>query len=175
MAESQAQWFIVHTYSGYENKVKANIEKIVENRSMQEVIEQVKIPMEEVTEIKDGVKKNVIRKKYPGYVFVKMEMNEETWYIVRNTRGVTGFVGPASKAVSLSDVEIEEAGVEKRVINVDYQVGDIVSIISGPLENFKGKVKEIDMDKKQVAVTVAMFGRETDVNLEFDQVEVEEK
>ena len=173
MNNSNTQWFIVHTYSGYENKVKANLEKIIENRSMQEVIEQVKIPMEEVTEIKDGVKRVVQRKKYPGYVFIKMEMNEETWFIVRNTRGVTGFVGPASKAVSLTDVEIEDAGVEKRIINVDYQVGDTVLIISGPLENFKGKVREIDMDKKQVSVTVAMFGRETDVDLEFDQVEIE--
>jgi len=173
MAAEEAQWFIVHTYSGYENKVMANIEKIVENRSMQDVIEQVKIPMGEVTEVKDGVKKTVMRKKYPGYVFVKMVMNEETWFIVRNTRGVTGFVGPASKAVSLSDIEIEDAGIEKRIIHVDYQVGDTVLITSGPLENFKGIVKAIDMDKKQVSVTVAMFGRETDVDLEFDQVENE--
>ncbi|MCL2740073.1 MAG: transcription termination/antitermination protein NusG [Oscillospiraceae bacterium] len=173
MTNTNTQWFIVHTYSGYENKVKANLEKIIENRSMQEVIEQVKIPMEEVTEIKDGVKRVVQRKKYPGYVFIKMDMNEETWFIVRNTRGVTGFVGPASKAVSLTNDEIEDAGVEKIIIKVDYQVGDTVLITGGPLENFKGKVKEIDMDKKQVSVTVAMFGRETDVDLEFDQVELE--
>ena len=171
MAITAPKWFVVHTYSGYENKVKANIEKLVENRSMQEAIPEVQVPMEEVTEIKDGEKRKVMRKKYPGYVFVKMSMNDETWYVVRNTRGVTGFVGPASKPVPLTDEEIETMGVETRVITLDFEVGDNVRITAGPLEGFMGSVTDISLEKKAVTVQVSMFGRETPVELEFNQVE----
>lgn len=171
MAITAPKWFVVHTYSGYENKVKANIEKLVENRSMQEAIPEVQVPMEEVTEIKDGEKRKVMRKKYPGYVFVKMSMNDETWYVVRNTRGVTGFVGPASKPVPLTDEEIENMGVETRVVTLDFEVGDNVRITAGPLEGFMGSVTDISLEKKVVTVQVSMFGRETPVELEFNQVE----
>ena len=170
---TKAKWFVVHTYSGYENKVKANIEKLVENRSMQEAILDVQIPLEEVVEIKeDNVKKVVMRKKYPGYVFVKMIMNDETWYVVRNTRGVTGFVGPASKPVPLTEDELEQMGVERQIIVLNYNVGDTVTISHGPLENFTGVVEDISLDKKKVKVIVSMFGREQSVELEFNQVQV---
>ena len=169
---NKAKWFVVHTYSGYENKVKANIEKIVENRSMQEAILDVQIPLEEVVEIKDDKKRLVMRKKYPGYVFIKMIMNDETWYVIRNTRGVTGFVGPASKPVPLTEEELETMGVERQVIVLNFNVGDTVTINHGPLENFTGVVEEISMEKKKVKVIVSMFGRETPVELEFNQVQV---
>ncbi|MDR1102063.1 MAG: transcription termination/antitermination protein NusG [Clostridiales bacterium] len=171
MAANEPKWFVVHTYSGYENKVMANIEKLVENRSIHELIPEVQVPMEEVTEIKDGEKRVVLRKKYPGYVFVKMTMNDETWFVVRNTRGVTGFVGPASKPVPLTDAEIDEMGVETKIITLNFQVGDNVRIKSGPLENFTGIVNEISMEKKMVTINVSMFGRETPVDLEFSQIE----
>ncbi|MDD4689868.1 MAG: transcription termination/antitermination protein NusG [Eubacteriales bacterium] len=172
MANSKAKWYVVHTYSGYENKVKANIEKIVENHSMQDAILDVQVPLEEVLEVKDDKKKVVLRKKFPGYVIIKMVMTDETWYIIRNTRGVTGFVGPASKPVPLSDEEIENMGIEKKVIVLPYEVGDTVVIRFGPLEDFSGTVEEINLDKKKVRVIVAMFGgRETPVELEFNQVE----
>jgi transcriptional antiterminator NusG len=166
------KWYVAHTYSGYENKVKANIEKLVENRDMQEAIVDIKIPMEEVVEVKDGVKKNVLRKKYPGYVFVKMIMNDETWYIIRNTRGVTGFVGPGSKPVALTEQEIDDMGVEKKIITLNFGVGDVVLIKQGPLANFTGAVTSIDLDKKLVTVNVSMFGRETPVDLDIEQVEL---
>lgn len=169
---SKAKWYVVHTYSGYENKVKTNIEKIVENHSMQEAILDVQVPLEEVIEMKDDKKKVVLRKKFPGYVLIKMVMTDETWYIVRNTRGVTGFVGPASKPVPLSDEEIEAMGVESQVVVLSYEVGDTVKIKYGPLENFTGVIEEISMEKKKVKVIVSMFGRETPVELEFNQVEL---
>lgn len=169
---SKAKWYVVHTYSGYENKVKTNIEKIVENHSMQEAILDVQVPLEEVIEMKDDKKKVVLRKKFPGYVLIKMVMTDETWYIVRNTRGVTGFVGPASKPVPLSDEEIEAMGVESQVVVLSYEVGDTVKIKYGPLENFTGAIEEISMEKKKVKVIVSMFGRETPVELEFNQVEL---
>lgn len=167
----EAKWFVVHTYSGYENKVKANIEKVVENRSLQEFILDVVVPMEEQIEIKDGKKKATLRKVFPGYVLVKMIMNDESWYVVRNTRGVTGFVGPGSKPVPLTDEEIKTMGVEEVVPVVDYEVGDNVRVISGPLENFIGIVEEINMEKRKVRVSVSMFGRETPVELELVQIE----
>lgn len=167
----EAKWYVVHTYSGYENKVKANIEKVVENRSMQEFILDVVVPMEEQIEIKDGKKKATLRKVFPGYVLVKMFMNDESWYVVRNTRGVTGFVGPGSKPVPLTDEEVKTMGVEEFAPVVDYEVGDNVRVISGPLENFIGIVEEINMEKRKVRVSVSMFGRETPVELELVQIQ----
>lgn len=166
-----AKWYVVHTYSGYENKVKANLEKIVENRSMQESILDIVVPMEEQIEIKDGKKKATLRKVFPGYVLVKMLMSDESWYVVRNTRGVTGFVGPGSKPVPLTDDEVKTMGVEEFAPTVDYEVGDNVRVISGPLENFIGIVEEINMEKKKVRVAVSMFGRETPVELELTQIQ----
>lgn len=167
----EAKWYVVHTYSGYENKVKANIEKVVENRSMQEFILDVVVPMEEQIEIKDGKKKATLRKVFPGYVLVKMFMNDESWYVVRNTRGVTGFVGPGSKPVPLTDEEVKTMGVEEFAPVVDYEVGDNVRVISGPLENFIGIVEEINIEKRKVRVSVSMFGRETPVELELVQIQ----
>ena len=166
-----AEWFIAHTYSGYENKVKSSIEKLVENNNMQDVIGEIKIPLEEVTEIKNGEKKTSMKKKYPGYVFVNMVMNDETWYIVRNTRGVTGFVGPASKSTPLTEQETVEMGVETQSVIVEIVVGDTVKITSGPLSGFTGTVKTVDIDRKIVTAVVSMFGRETPVDLEFGQIE----
>ena len=166
-----AKWFVVHTYSGYENKVKANLEKIVENRGMQEYIVDIVVPMEEQIEIKDGKKKATLRKVFPGYVLVKMIMSDGSWYVVRNTRGVTGFVGPGSKPVALTDEEVKNMGVEEFETIVDYVVGDNVRVISGPLENFIGLVDEINIEKKKVRVSVSMFGRETPVELELIQIQ----
>jgi len=166
----EAKWYVIHTYSGYENKVKANIEKIVENRKLHDLILDVVVPMEEQIEIKDGKKKATLKKVFPGYVLVKMVMNDETWYLVHNTRGVTGFVGPGSKPVPLSDDEIRMMGVEQVETVVDYEVGDSVRVIDGPLEGFIGTVEEISMDKKKVRVMISMFGRETPVELDFVQI-----
>ena len=179
MADS-AKWYVIHTYSGYENKVANNIETVVENRQMQDQILEVKIPMETVTEIKDNKKRDVERKVFPGYVLVKLAvdvedgeyvMSDDTWYVIRNTRGVTGFVGPESKPIPLSDEEVLELGVEKRQVEVAYQVGDLVNIIDGPFGDFSGVVEEIDPDKDLVRVTISMFGRETPVEFALDQVE----
>jgi transcription termination/antitermination protein NusG len=165
------KWYVVHTYSGYENKVKANLEKIVENRNMQEHILDIVVPMEEQIEIKDGKKKATLRKVFPGYVLIKMIMSDEAWYIIRNTRGVTGFVGPGSKPVPLTDDEVKVMGVEEFAPTVDYAVGDNVRVTSGPLENFIGIVEEINIEKKKVRVMVSMFGRETPVELELLQIQ----
>lgn len=165
------KWYVVHTYSGYENKVKANLEKIVENRNMQEYILDIVVPMEEQVEIKDGKRKVTLKKVFPGYVLVKMIMTDESWYVIRNTRGVTGFVGPGSKPVPLTEEEIRSMGVEEFTPIVDYEVGDTVRVISGPLENFIGIVEEINMEKKKVRVSVSMFGRETPVELELVQIQ----
>jgi transcription termination/antitermination protein NusG len=165
------KWYVVHTYSGYENKVKANLEKIVENRNMQEHILDIVVPMEEQIEIKDGKKKATLKKVFPGYVLIKMVMSDESWYIIRNTRGVTGFVGPGSKPVPLTDDEVKVMGVEEFAPTVDYAVGDNVRVTSGPLENFIGIVEEINMEKKKVRVMVSMFGRETPVELELLQIQ----
>jgi len=164
------KWYVVHTYSGYENKVKANLEKIVENRNMQDFILDIVVPMEEQIEIKDGKKKATLKKVFPGYVLIKMIMTDESWYVIRNTRGVTGFVGPGSKPVPLSDEEVKAMGVEQMDTIVDFEVGDSVRVNSGPLENFIGVVEEINMEKKKVRVSVSMFGRETPVELEFTQM-----
>lgn len=172
-----ARWFVVHTYSGYENKVASDIEKVVENRNMHDLILDVKIPTETVTEIKDNKKTEVERKIFPSYVLVKLavnddlEMTDETWYLIRNTRGVTGFVGPGSKPVPLTEKEVANLGVEKHSVEVDYAVGDPVTVSDGPFEGFTGTVDEIDTEKNYVRVTISMFGRETPVEFELDQVE----
>ncbi|MCK9478787.1 MAG: transcription termination/antitermination protein NusG [Firmicutes bacterium] len=169
---SKAKWYVVHTYSGYENKVKVNIEKTIENLNMQDVIFDIQVPTEEVVEIKDDKKRTVVRKRFPGYVIIKMVMTDETWYVVRNTRGVTGFVGPASKPVPLTAEEIEKMDIEHKKIVLNYEVGDSVKIKHGPLENFIGIVDEINLEKKKITVVVSMFERETPIELELDQIEV---
>ena len=171
MAES-AKWYVVHTYSGYENKVATTIEKAVENRKLHDLIHEVNVPVETVVEIKDSKRKEVERKVFPGYVLIKMVMTDESWHVVRNTRGVTGFVGPGSKPVPLTEEEVEALGVEKHEVTVDYAVGDNVKIIDGALEDFVGVVDEISLDKNRIRVIVSMFGRETPVELEPDQVEL---
>ena len=169
-----AKWYVAHTYSGYENTVAASIEKAVENRGMHELIHEVNIPMETVTEITDNGPKTVERKVFPGYVLVKMVMTDETWHLVRNVRGVTGFVGSANKAIPLTEEEVLAMGMEKHEIVVRYNVGDHVKIVDGPLASFTGVVEEIEPEKNRVSVMVSMFGRETPVELELDQVEVQD-
>ena len=170
MAE-ELKWYVAHTYSGYENTVAMSIEQAVENRSMHDLIAEVSIPLETVTEITDNGPKTVERKVFPGYVLVKMVMTDETWHLVRNIRGVTGFVGAANKAIPLTDEEIAALGVEKREVVVGYAVGDSVKITDGALASFIGTVEELDTDRGKVKVVVSMFGRETPVELELDQVE----
>ena len=165
-----AKWYVVHTYSGYENKVASSIEKAVENRKLHDLIPAVNIPTETVTEVKDGKSREVERKLFPGYVLVKMVMTDDSWYIVRNTRGVTGFVGPSSKPIPLTDEEVDKLGVDVREVSLDYAVGDNVQIMNGPLEGFIGIVEGIDTDAKKVNVKVSMFGRETPAELDFTQV-----
>ena len=167
----EAKWYVAHTYSGYENKVKTDIEKTIENRNMQDVIQEISVPMEEVVEIKDDKKKTVMRKVFPGYVIIKMVMTDESWYVVRNCRGVTGFVGPGSKPVPLTDEEIAAIGLEKKTVTVGFDVGDNIRVKYGPLEGFVGVINAIVMDKQKIKATVSMFGRDTDVELEFNQVE----
>ena len=167
-----AKWYVAHTYSGYENAVKTAIEKFVNNRNLQDMILEVKVPTEIVTEIKDDKTKEVERKLFPGYVFVKMVYTDETWYVVRNIRGCTGFVGPSSKPVPLTEAEVYRMGVETRVVEVSYKVGDSVRIIDGPLEDFIGVVEELNVEKEYVRVIVSMFGRETPVELELNQAEL---
>lgn len=172
MAEN-AKWYVLHTYSGYENAVKAAIEKSVVNRHFEDMVFQMEIPMETVTEVNEaGVMKEVERKVFPGYVLIKMILTDETWHLIRNIRGVTGFVGEANKAIPLTEEEVAALGVERHEIVVMYNVGDTVKITDGPLSSFKGIVEEIDAEKNKVSVLVSMFGRETPVELELDQVEV---
>ena len=170
MSES-AKWYVVHTYSGYENTVKATIEKTVETRHLQDLIHVVSIPMETVTEVTDNGPKTYDRKVFPGYVLVKMIMTDEAWYIIKNVRGVTGFVGSGTKPTPLTEEEVLQLGVEKHEIVVSYDVGDSVKITDGPLTSFIGVVDALDVDKNKVRVIVSMFGRETPVELELDQVE----
>jgi len=167
----EARWYVVHTFSGYENKVATNLETIVENRHLQDWIHEVRVPTEIVVEMKDGQRREVERKVFPGYVLVKMVMSDDSWFVVRNVRGCTGFVGPNGKPVPLTEQEVAALGVEKKEIIIDYAVGDTVNIIDGPLENFSGVVEEIDQEKNMVRVTISMFGRETSVELELDQAE----
>ena len=173
MAE-EAKWYVVHTYSGYENKVKANIEKSVENRGISDLIQSVEVPMEDVVEEKDSGSKTVKRKIFPGYVVIKMVMNDESWYVVRNTRGVTGFVGPGSKPVPLTDAEVESMGVEKvRVKEMEFSPGDKVRVKSGPLEGFSGVIESIDSEHRKINVRVSMFGRETPVEADYKDIELQ--
>ena len=175
MAES-AKWYVAHTYSGYENAVKTAIEKFVANRHLEDMILDIRIPMETVTEITEsGESKQVERKVFPGYVLVKMIMTDDTWHLIRNIRGVTGFVGSANNAIPLTEEEVQALGMEKHEIVVLYNVGDQVKITDGPLATFIGTVEEIDAEKNKVCVVVSMFGRETPVELELDQVEVVDK
>lgn len=167
----EAKWYVVHTYSGYENKVAQNLEKLVENRNMQDVIFDIKVPTETVTEIKEDKTHEYERKVFPGYVLIKMIVTDDSWFVVRNIRGVTGFVGPSSNPVPLNDDEVAALGIEKRVIEVGYNVGDNIRIVDGPLEGFEGVVEELDPGKNYVKVKISMFGRETPVELELDQVE----
>lgn len=164
-----AKWYVVHTYSGYENKVATNIEKVVENRKLHDLIYEVRVPTETVVEVKDDKKREVERKIFPGYVLVKMVMTDESWYVVRNTRGCTGFVGPASKPVPLTEEEVAALGVEAKQIEVSYGIGDTVKIIDGPLEGFVGMVEELEPEKNRAKVVISMFGRETPVELELGQ------
>ena len=169
-----AKWYVIHTYSGYENAVKTSIEKFVASRNMEDMILRMEIPMETVTEVTDaGATKEVERKVFPGYVLIKMVMTDDTWHLVRNVRGVTGFVGSANKPIPLTEEEVLAMGMEKHEIVVRYNVGDHVKIVDGPLASFTGIVEEIEPEKNRVSVMVSMFGRETPVDLELDQVEVQ--
>ena len=168
----EAKWYVCHTYSGYENKVATNLETIVENRKLQDWIQEIAVPTETVTEIKDGKKREVERKIFPGYVLVKMIMSDEAWYIIKNVRGVTGFVGSGTKPTPLTDEEVQQLGGEKHEIVVAYSEGDTVKIADGPLTSFTGVVDRVDIEKNKVRVIVSMFGRETPVELELDQVEL---
>lgn len=171
---AEMNWYVVHTYSGYENKVKANIEKTIENRHLQDQILEVSVPLEEVTELKNGVKKKVQRKVFPGYVLINMDMNEDTWYVVRNTRGVTGFVGPGSKPVPLTEAEMVNLGFKKdEEISCDFEVGDSITVISGAWENTQAVIKSINTHKQTVSINVDMFGRETPVEISFADIRVE--
>ena len=167
---AEANWFVVHTYSGYENKVKANIEKTIENRQLQDQILEVTVPMEDAFELKNGVKKQVSRKMFPGYVLIHMIMNDDTWYVVRNTRGVTGFVGPGSKPVPLSEDEMKNLGINLPKITIDFQVGDNVTVTSGGWKDTIGVVKAVNEAKHNVTINVDMFGRETPVEIDFSEV-----
>ncbi len=165
------KWYVIHTYSGYENKVKTDLEKTVKNRELEEYFFEIIVPMEEQIEIKEGKRKTSLKKVFPGYVLIKMIVTEETWYIVRNTRGVTGFVGSGTDPIPLTDEEIRNMGFEDIPVNIDYDVNDSVKILNGPLETFVGIVQEINKEKGKVRVLVSMFGRETPVELEFSQVQ----
>ena len=169
--ELQPKWYVVHTYSGYENKVKTDLEKTIKNREIEDFFFEIVVPMEEQIEIKDGKRKTNLKKVFPGYVLIKMIVTEESWYIVRNTRGVTGFVGSGSDPIPLTDEEIRNMGFEEAQVNVDYDVNDTVRITSGALVDFIGVVQEINKEKHKVKVLVSMFGRETPVDLEFSQVQ----
>ncbi len=165
------RWYVIHTYSGYENKVKTDLEKTVKNRELEDYFFEIVVPMEEQIEIKEGKRKTNLKKVFPGYVLIKMIVTDSTWYIVRNTRGVTGFVGSGTNPIPLTDEEIRNMGFEDLPVNVDYAVEESVRIINGPLEGFVGTVKEINTEKGKVKVLVSMFGRETPVELEFSQVQ----
>lgn len=167
----KVKWYVVHTYSGYENKVKANIEKTIENRNLHNLIYDIQVPMQEEVEEKDGKTKVALKKVFPGYVLIKMAMTDDSWYVVRNTRGVTGFVGPGSKPVALTDEEVEAMGIMDTPANVDIEVGESVNIINGPLKGFAAVITEVILEKKKLKGLVNMFGRETPVELDFNQIE----
>jgi len=171
---AEARWYVVHTYSGYENKVKANIEKTIENRKLQDQILEVSVPLEDVVEVKNGKEKTVQRKMFPGYVLLNMFMNDDTWYVVRNTRGVTGFVGPGSKPVPLTEEEMWNMGLNrKQEVVYEFEVGDTVQVVSGVWENTEGIVRVINHEKKSLTISIDMFGRETPVEIGFEDVRVD--
>lgn len=168
---SSAKWYVVHTYSGHENKVKVNIEKLVENRGMQDLVLDVVVPTEDSVELKNGQRKVKTKKIFPGYVLIKMIVTNESWYLVRNTQGVTGFVGHGSDPIPLTNDEVRRMGIEKVHVEIDVNVGDSVKVINGPFESFMGVIEEINMEKETLKVRISMFGRETPVELEFGQVD----
>ena len=168
---AEAKWYVVHTYSGYENKVKADIDKTIENRHLEEEILEVRVPMHEVVELKNGVQKASQKKLFPGYVLIHMIMNDDTWYVVRNTRGVTGFVGSGTDPIPLTDEEIRAMGFDESTINVDYEVNDSVKILQGAFKDYIGNVQSIDKEKHRAKVLISMFGRETPVDVDFAHIE----
>ncbi len=168
---AEAKWYVVHTYSGYENKVKANIEKTIENnKHLAEQILEVRVPMQDVVELKNGVKKTVPKKMFPGYVLLNMEMNDDTWYVVRNTRGVTGFVGPGSKPVPLTEAEMKPLGIQTENISVDFAEGDSIAVVAGVWKDTIGIVQKLDYSKQTATINVELFGRETPVEISFAEV-----
>ncbi len=168
---AEANWYVVHTYSGYENKVKADIEKTIENRHLEDEILEVRIPMEDVIEIRNGVRKTVQKKLFPGYVLINMFMNDDTWYVVRNTRGVTGFVGPGSKPVPLTDREMRPLGIQSENYVYDFKVGDAISVISGVWKDTVGVIQSMNENKQTVTINVELFGRETPVEISFAEIQ----
>ena len=169
--DGEPKWYVVHTYSGHENKVKVNIEKLVENRGMQKYVLEVVVPTEDIVEVKGGQRKIKTKKMFPGYVLVKMIVTNESWYLVRNTQGVTGFVGHGSNPIPLTLEEVRRMGIEKIYIELDIRVGDTIKVINGPFENFMGSVEEVNMEKQTLRARVSMFGRDTPVELDFSQVD----
>ncbi|MEE0421009.1 MAG: transcription termination/antitermination protein NusG [Lachnospiraceae bacterium] len=167
---SEANWYVVHTYSGYENKVKANIEKTIENRHLEDQILEVRVPMQDVVEVKNGAKKQVQKKMFPGYVLLNMIMNDDTWYVVRNTRGVTGFVGPGSKPVPLTEEEMKPLGIHDAQLVVDFMEGDTVTVIGGVWKDTVGVIQSINQSKQIVTINVELFGRETPVEISFTEI-----
>lgn len=167
---AEANWYVVHTYSGYENKVKANIEKTIENRHLEEEILEVRVPMQDVMELKNGVRKTVQKKMFPGYVLINMVMNDDTWYVVRNTRGVTGFVVPGSKPVPLSEAEMKPLGIKTENISVDFAEGDTIAVVAGVWKDTVGVVQRMDFGKQTATINVELFGRETPVEISFAEV-----
>ena len=166
----EAKWYVAHTYSGYENKVKANIDKTIENRHLEDQIFEVRVPLEEVVEVKNGVKKTTMKKLFPGYVLVNMIMNDDTWYVVRNTRGVTGFVGPGSKPVPLTDAEMKSLGIKLDNVTVDFAEGDMIAVVAGAWKDTVGVVRRIDLNKQTATINVEIFGRETPVEISFAEI-----
>ena len=166
----EAKWYVVHTYSGYENKVKANIEKTIENRHLEEEILEVRVPMQDVVEMKNGAKKTVQKKMFPGYVLINMVMNDDTWYVVRNTRGVTGFVGPGSKPVPLTEAEMKPLGIKTENVSIDFAEGDTIVVVAGAWKDTVGLVQRIDYGKQTATINVELFGRETPVEISFAEV-----
>lgn len=167
---AEANWYVVHTYSGYENKVKANIEKTIENRHLEEEILEVRVPMQDVVEVKDGARKTVQKKMFPGYVLINMVMNDDTWYVVRNTRGVTGFVGPGSKPVPLTEAEMKPLGIRMENVTVDFEEGDTIAVVAGVWKDTVGVVQRMDFGKQTATINVELFGRETPVEISFAEV-----
>jgi transcription termination/antitermination protein NusG len=167
---AEAKWYVVHTYSGYENKVKANIDKTIENRHLEEDILEVRVPLQEVIEVKNGTRKAVQKKMFPGYVLINMVMNDDTWYVVRNTRGVTGFVGPGSKPVPLSEAEMKPLGIKMENVSIDFKEGDTISVVAGVWKDTVGAVQRIDFGKQTATINVELFGRETPVEISFEEV-----